>query len=42
MAPHIRATRDSEFPVLVAGVRELVAGYGPTPRLDRLLAGYDA
>jgi 2-dehydropantoate 2-reductase len=39
LAPHIRATRDSEFPVLVAGVRELVAGHGPTPRLDRLLAG---
>lgn len=39
IAPHIRATRDSEFPVLVAGVRKLVAGHGPTPRLDRLLAG---
>jgi 2-dehydropantoate 2-reductase len=40
IAPHIRATRDTEFPVLVAGVRELVAGHGPTPHLDRLLAGY--
>lgn len=38
IAPHIRATRDSEFPVLVAGVRKLVAGHGPTPHLDRLLA----
>jgi 2-dehydropantoate 2-reductase len=39
IAPHISATRDSEFPVLVAGVRKLIAGYGPTPHLDRLLAG---
>lgn len=42
IAPHIRATRDSEFPVLVAGVRKLIAGYGPTPHLDRLLAGVRA
>jgi 2-dehydropantoate 2-reductase len=40
IAPHIRGTRDTEFPVLVACVRELVAGHGPTPHLDRLLAPY--
>jgi 2-dehydropantoate 2-reductase len=32
------ATRDTEFPALRADVRLLVAGHGPTPRLDRLLS----
>jgi 2-dehydropantoate 2-reductase len=39
IAPHIRATRATEFAVLAADVRELVACYGPTPHLDSLLAG---
>jgi 2-dehydropantoate 2-reductase len=42
IAPHIRATRDTEFPVLAAEVRKLVAGHGPTPHLDRLLAAHAA
>jgi 2-dehydropantoate 2-reductase len=37
IAPHIRATRDSEFPMIRADVRRLMAGSGPTPQLDRLL-----
>jgi len=40
IAPHIRATRDTEFPALAADVRKLVAGHGPTPHLDSLLAAY--
>jgi 2-dehydropantoate 2-reductase len=42
IAPHIRATRDTEFPVLAAEVRKLIADHGPTPHLDRLLAPYAA
>jgi 2-dehydropantoate 2-reductase len=38
MAPHMRATRDTEFPALTADVLQLVAGHGPTPHLDRLLS----
>jgi 2-dehydropantoate 2-reductase len=38
LAPHLRATRSSELPALTAQVRQLVAGHGPTPHLDRLLA----
>lgn len=41
IAPHVRATRDTEFPAMVADVRLLVAGHGPTPRLDRLLDAAD-
>jgi 2-dehydropantoate 2-reductase len=37
IAPHVRATRDTEFPVISADVRRLVAGDGRTPHLDRLL-----
>jgi 2-dehydropantoate 2-reductase len=37
IAPHVRATRDTEFPLISADVRRLVAGHGPTPHLDRLL-----
>jgi 2-dehydropantoate 2-reductase len=37
IAPHMRATRDTEMPVLRADVRRLVAGHGPTPHLDLLL-----
>ncbi|MGH3249563.1 MAG: ketopantoate reductase family protein [Trebonia sp.] len=37
IAPHIRATRDTEFPRLCADVRQLVAAHGPTPHLHRLL-----
>jgi 2-dehydropantoate 2-reductase len=37
LAPHARTTRESEFPALTAQVRQLVAGHGPTPHLDRLL-----
>jgi len=36
IAPHMRATRHSEFPFLCTDVRRLVAGR-PTPHLDRLL-----
>jgi 2-dehydropantoate 2-reductase len=39
IAPHMRATWDTELPVLRADVRELVAGYGPTSHLDALLDG---
>jgi len=39
IAPHMRKTRDTEFPLLSADVRHLVAGHGPTPHLDRLLDG---
>jgi 2-dehydropantoate 2-reductase len=37
IAPHVRATRNTEFPQIAADVRRLVAGHGPTPHLDRLL-----
>lgn len=37
IAPHMRATRYTELATLIADVRHLVAGHGPTPRLDRLL-----
>ncbi|MDA8324191.1 MAG: hypothetical protein M0030_30870 [Actinomycetota bacterium] len=37
IAPHIRASRDSEFPQLCADVRRLLADHGPTPHLLRLL-----
>jgi 2-dehydropantoate 2-reductase len=37
IAPHVRATRHTEFPLIAADVRRLVAGHGPTPHLDRLL-----
>ncbi len=37
IAPHVAATRDTEFPAMVGDVRLLVAGHGPTPHLDRLL-----
>ncbi len=37
IAPHVRATRDTEFPLLRADVHELIGGHGPTPHLDRLL-----
>jgi len=37
IAPHMRATRFTELATLVADVRRLIAGQGPTPRLDRLL-----
>jgi 2-dehydropantoate 2-reductase len=40
IAPHIRATRDTEFRSLVADVRQLIAGHGPAPHLDRLLTQY--
>jgi 2-dehydropantoate 2-reductase len=38
LAPGVRATRKTELPALIAQVRHLVAGHGPTPHLDRLLA----
>lgn len=37
IAPHVRATRQTEFRQLCADVRGLVADGGPTPGLDRLL-----
>lgn len=37
IAPHLRATCDTEFPRLCADVRQLVAGHGPAPHLHRLL-----
>lgn len=37
IAPHIRATHDTEFPLLRADVRRLATGHGPTPHLDRLM-----
>ena len=37
LAPHLRATRDTEFPVMITDLRELTSGHGPTPNLDRLL-----
>lgn len=37
IAPHMRATRYTELAALIADVRHLVAGHGPTPRLDKLL-----
>jgi 2-dehydropantoate 2-reductase len=37
IAPHVRATRDSELPVLCADVRRLIDGGGPTPHLSGLL-----
>jgi 2-dehydropantoate 2-reductase len=37
IAPHLRASRHTEFPVLCDDVRRMMAGHGPTPRLDRLL-----
>jgi len=39
IAPHMRKTRETEFPLLSADVRHLVAGHGPAPHLDRLLDG---
>lgn len=38
LAPHVRAAGGSELPAVTAQVRQLVAGHGPTPHLDRLLA----
>jgi 2-dehydropantoate 2-reductase len=38
IAPHMRATRDTELAWLVGEVRQLVAGHGPAPQLDRLLS----
>jgi 2-dehydropantoate 2-reductase len=38
IAPHMRATRDTELAWLVGEVRQLVSGHGPTPQLDRLLS----
>jgi 2-dehydropantoate 2-reductase len=37
IAPHVRATRDTEFPLMSHDVRALIAGHGPTPHLDQLL-----
>jgi 2-dehydropantoate 2-reductase len=37
LAPHIRAARETELPVMRADVHRLIAGHGPTPHLDRLL-----
>jgi len=37
IAPHVRASRDSELPQLWSDVRRLVAGSGPAPHLDQLL-----
>jgi 2-dehydropantoate 2-reductase len=37
IAPHMRATRDTELAWLKADVRRLMAGHGPTPHLDQLL-----
>jgi hypothetical protein len=37
IAPHMRTTRYTELPAFRADVGRLVAGSGPTPRLDRLL-----
>jgi hypothetical protein len=37
IAPHMRATRYTELTALIADVRPLLAGHGPTPRLDKLL-----
>ncbi len=37
IAPHVRSTRDTEFPLMCDDVRGLVAGRGPTPHLDQLL-----
>lgn len=37
IAPHMRGSRETEFPLLRADVRRLVDGHGPTPHLDRLL-----
>ena len=42
IAPHVRASRDSELPMLCADVRRLVAGAGPLPHLERLLDALDA
>jgi 2-dehydropantoate 2-reductase len=42
IAPHVRATRDTEFPAMCADVRRLVAGHGSTPHLDRLLEAASA
>jgi 2-dehydropantoate 2-reductase len=38
LAPHARASRATELPALCADVRALVAGGGPAPQLERLLA----
>jgi 2-dehydropantoate 2-reductase len=38
IAPHVRASCDTEFPAMCRDVRALVAGHGPTPHLDRLLS----
>ena len=37
IAPHMRATRDTELPLLCADVRTLTAGDQPTPQLNGLL-----
>ena len=37
IAPHVRASRETELPMLCADVRRLVAGAGPVPHLERLL-----
>jgi 2-dehydropantoate 2-reductase len=41
IAPHMRATRHTELPALVADVRRLVAGSRATPHLDALLAAIE-
>jgi 2-dehydropantoate 2-reductase len=42
IAPHVRAARDTEFPLMCDDVRGLVAGHGPTPHLDQLLQAVSA
>jgi 2-dehydropantoate 2-reductase len=37
IAPHVRASRETELPILCADVRRLVAGAGPLPHLERML-----
>jgi 2-dehydropantoate 2-reductase len=39
LAPHFKATRDTELVGLCRDVRALIAGTVPTPHLDELLAG---
>jgi hypothetical protein len=38
VAQHLAGADAGELPALTAQVRQLVAGHGPTPHLDRLLA----
>jgi 2-dehydropantoate 2-reductase len=42
IGPHVRASRETELPVMGADVRRLIAGHGPTPHLDRLLQSITA